>query len=86
MPKSTPNFTEAILRIVENQLNENNPPETRRTLDRLVASGYSQRDARQLIAQVIVTEVFTVISSNRPYDEGRYIAALKRLPLLPADE
>jgi argonaute-like protein implicated in RNA metabolism and viral defense len=86
MPKSTPNLTEAILRIVENQLRENNPPEARLTLDRLIASGYSQRDARQLIAQVIVTEVFSAISSKQPYDEGRYIAALKRLPLLPADE
>jgi len=32
---------EAIVEVVENQLAENNPPETRRTLERLMKTGES---------------------------------------------
>jgi hypothetical protein len=40
---------QAILEVVENQLRANDPPETRQTLDRLLASGYSRKDAIKLI-------------------------------------
>jgi len=37
---TNPHLKLAILEVVENQLRENNPPETRQTFERLLATGY----------------------------------------------
>ena len=73
----------AILEVVENQLRDGTPPETRQTFQRLVAEGYSEDEARRLIAAVLASEIFGVLKHNRPYDETRYVAALRRLPKMP---
>ena len=39
----------AILEVVENQIRENDPPETKKTLDRLLKKGYSKDDAMKSI-------------------------------------
>jgi hypothetical protein len=69
----------AILDAVENQLRENNPPETRHTLDRLLKSGYSREDALKLIGTALASEIYEVLKSGKPYDEERYIKALRKL-------
>jgi hypothetical protein len=84
-PKPNPNLSASLLEVVDNQLRDNNPPETRHTFSRLVASGYSEKDARQLIGQVVLSEIFNVLQRKEPYDETRFIEALKRLPLLPEE-
>jgi hypothetical protein len=38
-PTTNPYLKETILEVVENQLRENNPPETQQTLMRLLAAG-----------------------------------------------
>jgi hypothetical protein len=73
----------AIMEIVDNQLRDDNPQETRRTLDRLVAAGHSQAEARRLIACVVSTVVYDILKEHRPFDEPAYVAALQRLPQLP---
>ena len=83
MQKPNPNLSASLLEVVDNQLREGTPPETRQTFERLVASGYSEKDARQLIGQVVLSEIFNVMKRQESYDEARYIEALKRLPLLP---
>ena len=70
---------QAILEVVENQLRANDPPETRQTLDRLLASGYSREDAIKLIGQAVVAEIWEVMTQGKPYDAKRYIKALKKL-------
>lgn len=72
-----------FLETVENQLRDNDPPETRRTLQRLMADGYSEAAAKDLIAACVSAEIFTVMKENRPYDEKRYVGWLDRLPELP---
>jgi len=59
------------------------PPETRHTLDRLLAAGYPETEARRLIACAVTSEIFNVLTRRQPYDEARYVAALRRLPTLP---
>jgi len=44
-----PRLQKAILEVVENQIRENNPPETKKTLDRLLKAGYSKDDAMKSI-------------------------------------
>jgi len=72
-----------ILEIVENQLHDGDPPETRQTYERLIKAGYSDKDARNLIGCVVCTEIFEALKNHQPYDLERYVAALKRLPTLP---
>ena len=74
---------EAILVIAENQLKENKPPDTRITLDRLMAMGESRENAMQHIASVLSAEVFEMMKDNVVFNEQRYIEKLKALPELP---
>ena len=77
---------QAILEVINIQLNKNDPPETRQTLKRLTESGFSEQEALKLIGYVVASEVFSVLKSDRSYDEKAYIAALHALPKLPWDK
>ena len=70
----------AIFKVVENQLRDNTPPETKQTLDRLIKESHSEEEAKRLLATVVASEIFGVLKHKRPYDQARYIAALNRLP------
>jgi len=72
-----------MLEVVENQLRDNDPPETRATLDRLMAEGHSRSEAKRLIACVVAAEMFHVFKERRPYDRGHFVAGLRGLPELP---
>lgn len=83
LPETNPQLATAILEIVDTQLRDGTPPETRQTFDRLVAAGYTPEGARQLLAHVVVREIFTVMARGERYDAERFVAALHRLPALP---
>jgi hypothetical protein len=85
-PAANPQLAATILEIVDTQLRDGNPPETRETFDRLIGMGYSPEGARQLLAHVVVAEIFTVMARGERYDAARFVAALRRLPTLPGDE
>jgi hypothetical protein len=74
-----------ILEVVENQLRDNNPPATRETLERLLAEGIPHEEALNLIGCVVTSEIFDILKDQRPFDEKRYVEALRRLPKLPWD-
>ncbi len=69
-----------ILEIVDNQINANTPPETRATLQRLIAEGHSEPQAKEMIARVIVTEIYDIMKNGQTFDEQRFITALNKLP------
>jgi len=79
----SPALQAALLEVVDTQLRDGTPRGTRETLDRLVAAGYPEPQARRLIGVVVASEIFEVLKRKEPYDEARYIAALHRLPTLP---
>jgi len=81
--ETNPALGAAIMEVVDTQLREGTPPETRQTLDRLLADGHTEEDARRLIACAVTSEIFDVLTHKQPYDEARYLAALHRLPTLP---
>lgn len=76
----------AIFEVLDNQLKESDPPETRDTLDRLLESGHTEEEARRLIACVLASEVVVVVREGRVYDHAGYVNALHALPKLPWDE
>jgi hypothetical protein len=73
----------AMYEIIDNQLRDGEPPETKQTFDRLLVEGHSVAEARRLLATVAASEVFEVLKRRRPYDHASYVAALQRLPKLP---
>ncbi len=82
-PETNPALGAAIMDVVDTQLRDGTPPETRHTLDRLLADGHTEDEARRLIACAVTSEIFDVLKNHQPYDEARYLAALHRLPTLP---
>ena len=83
--QASPQLTAAILEAVDNQLRDLNPPETKETYDRLVASGISDKEAKRLIAVALSSEMFQMLKYKKDYNPERYIASLRKLPQLPWD-
>lgn len=81
--KQNPVLKETILQVVENQLRDDDPPETRITFNRLISEGYSEKDAKKLIGCAITSEIFNVLKNKEEFDHQRYVKALKNLPELP---
>lgn len=76
-------LNKTLLEVVENQLRDNDPPETAATLERLMSDGESRDEALHLIAHVLSAEINAVLKSQSPFDPERYNANLKLLPKLP---
>jgi len=76
----------AIFEVIDNQIEANDPPETRETFDRLLRKGYSKIDARKLIGTVVVVEIYDTMKYGRPFDRERFVGNLKKLPELPFDD
>ena len=74
-----------ILEVVDNQIRDNTPPETRRTFARLLEEGYDEDEAKRLIGCVLVSEIWDIMKHRKPYNQTRYVAALQKLPELPED-
>lgn len=68
-----------IFTIINNQIRDETPPETKQTLDRLIAEGHAEKEAMKLIGEVVATEVFEVLKEGREYDNAKYVAALEAL-------
>lgn len=75
----------AIFETIHNQLRDNDPPESKETLDRLIAQGYAEQEAMNLIGCVVTSELFEGLKNQRPFNRKRFVKALQRLPQLPWD-
>jgi len=78
-------LNKAIMEVVENQLRDQDPPETREIYDRLLSEGFSEKDAKRLIGCVVATEVYYVLKDNQPFDLLRLVKGFSELPELPED-
>ncbi|MBW8017781.1 MAG: hypothetical protein FVQ82_16530 [Planctomycetes bacterium] len=74
---------EMFLEVIDNQITNNDPPETKQTLDRLVSESIPEKEAKELIGCVVISEVFEVLKNEKEFDLSRYIAALNKLPQQP---
>ena len=81
--QGNPYLKAAILEVVDNQISGNDPPQTRQTYQRLIASGLEESEARRLIGCVVVSEVFDILKKGETFNLERFVAALARLPKLP---
>ena len=83
MEESGKILKETLLEVVDNQLRDQTRPETQETYERLMTEGYSDQEARELIATVLSNEIFEMLKHKKPYDRERYVTMLRRLPGLP---
>lgn len=79
MPMKEKERKKAIMAVVEEQLRTNNPKEVRLTLRRLTEEGYTEEEAKEKIAAVLVEEIYDVLKEGTPYSEERYVSRLKQL-------
>ena len=83
MMKYNKRLKSAIIEVVENQIDSNDPPETSQTFDRLISEGFSKKEAKELIGSVVTIEVFEVLKDGRQFDRIKYVTALNNLPEIP---
>lgn len=61
-----------ILEVVENQLRINEPKCTRETLERFMAEGIGRQQAKEMIAAVLLEEMYYVLKDKEPFNEEQY--------------
>ena len=83
---TNPKLTAAILEAVNNQLVENEPPETRTTYQRLIQQGYNDEAAKKLIGAALSVEIYGMLKEKTAYDQARYLQNLAHLPQMPWEE
>ena len=83
MGETNPYLRAAFMEVVDNQLANNDPPETRETLERLMLQGISEEDARLYIAQAICVEAWDIMKNKKEFDRERFVRNLKNLPEEP---
>jgi Domain of unknown function (DUF1841) len=84
--RSNPHLQVAIIEVVENQLRNNDPPQTNQTFKRLIEAGHSEKEAKRLIACVVSAEIFDVLKKNQPFNLDRFVKGLNKLPTMPWEE
>ncbi len=78
-----PELHAKVMGIVETQLSEGIPEETRITFERLQAAGLNPEHARRMIGLVVAHELVQETVFHKPFDEKSYVEHLRRLPELP---
>jgi hypothetical protein len=68
-----------ILEVVENQLQADDPPEIKQTLNRLLAAGRGRQQAMEMIGSALVGEIWNIFHEQKPFDRERYVVLLEKL-------
>ena len=85
-PETNPELGKMILEVVQNQIRDDDPPETRQTFDRLKSEGYSADEARRLISTAVTVELFHITRDRQPFQRERFVWNLAHLPREPWNE
>ncbi|MBE0516427.1 MAG: DUF1841 family protein [Methanophagales archaeon] len=76
---SNPILHEVIHEVVENQIRDGDPKETKGTLERLMDQGYSRHEAIHKIGTAVVEEIYNVLNRKEKFNEERYVKKLLAL-------
>ncbi|ETF05194.1 MULTISPECIES: hypothetical protein [Pseudomonas] len=80
-------FTEAtLIEAIENQIESDNPPAAKATLNKLTLVGMDREETLNLMAHVLAFEIDAMLDEDRPFDTQWYEAALRALPELPPEK
>ena len=70
----------AIEAVINQQIAENNPPQTIETIERLLSEGFSREEAYTLVGHLVSMEVAEELVGEKGLDMERYVDALEKLP------
>ena len=68
-----------ILGVLKNQIKMNEPKCVNLTIERLVEEGYSENDAREMVAAILLEEMYLMLKENYKFDEEKYEKKLSGL-------
>ena len=68
-----------VLEVLDNQLRMNNPKCTKKTLKRLMSLGYTEAIAKEMIAAVLLEDIYDILNSQKPFNEKKYAKKLNKL-------
>lgn len=71
---------------MDNQINDNDPPRVKETLNRLRKLGISRRESKKHIACALSVEIFDVVRKSNEIDYDRYFENHRNLPEMPWDD
>jgi hypothetical protein len=57
-----------------------NPIVTEQTYEKLIVDAHSENEDLQMLAKVVSTEMFYVMTKEQPFNEERFIKMLDALP------
>jgi hypothetical protein len=86
IPETNPKLGKMILEVVQNQIRDNDPPETMQAFERLKGAGYTADEARRLISTAVTVELFHIMRDHQEFDRKRFVWNLEQLPREPWDE
>jgi len=84
--ENNPHLKAVILEVVNNQIKNNDLPETKQTYNRLLSEGLSESEVKRLIGCVVSAEIFDILKKQENFNQKRFVQALNRLPELPWEE
>ena len=71
---------EAVFEAINNQIRNNNPPETKQTYDRLMKKIKNHDEVMKYIGVVMMAEILDILKTKKPFNKKRYIGRLNKLP------
>lgn len=80
--ESDKEFQNHLFNIVNEQMDENNPPEAAATFKRLLNTDFSHLEAKQMIARCVSYEFMSIVTEGKSFNMNRYIKHLKKLPFI----
>jgi len=75
-----------LIQAIENQIESDNPPAAKATLNKLTLVGYERDEILNLMAHVLAVEIDAILEEDRPFNTEWYEAALRALPELPPEK
>lgn len=79
-------FTEnTLIQAIENQIESDNPPAAKATLNKLTLVGYEREEILNLMAHVLAVEIDKMLDEDRAFNTVWYETALRALPELPPE-
>jgi Domain of unknown function (DUF1841) len=76
---TNPHLKAVIVEVVENQIRDGDPLETRQTFEQLLAAGYAREQAVEMIGSAVVEEIWAMQHERKPFDQARFTALLEQL-------
>ena len=74
-----PRLQKLAFEVIENQIRDNDPPETKATWDRLKSAGYSDLQIKKMIGGVFVQHLYHVMKYGVPMNTEKNVQDLERL-------